>query len=91
MSRSCWRIEASLWESITLYNKQSSANNLSGDVILLVISLIYSRNIRGPSTVPCGTPDETFTEVDDSPFRSTHCVRSVSHVLIQFRILFVMP
>ena len=63
-----------------MYNKQSSANNLSGDVIFLVMSLIYRRNIRGPSTVPCGTPDETVTEVEDSPLSSTCCVRSVSHV-----------
>ena len=84
-------MEASFWESITLYNKQSSANSCSGDKILLVMSLIYNKNIRGPSTVPCGTPDVTVTGVEDLPLRSTHCVRSVNHVLIQLYVLFLMP
>ena len=51
----------SSWESIIPYNKQSSAKSLSDDVIFLEMSLMYSKNIRRPSTVPCGTPDVTIT------------------------------
>ena len=81
----------SSWESIILYNKQSSAKSLSDDVIFLEMSLMYSKNIRGPSTVPCGTPDVTITEGEDSPLSKTRCVRSVNHALIQLKMSFLMP
>ena len=35
----------------------------------LVMSFIYNRNIRGPRTVPCGTPDITDTGLEDSLFK----------------------
>ena len=42
------------------------------------MSLIYKRKISGPNTVPCGTPDFTFTKSDASPSTTTRCVHSVS-------------
>ena len=52
---------------------QSSANNLSDEEILLLISLIYSKNITGPRTVPCGTPDMTLAYSDSNPSITTLC------------------
>ena len=51
---------------------QSSANSL---IVLLHIwsgkSLMYTRNNRGPRTVPCGTPEDTGIEEEQTPFRTT--------------------
>jgi len=41
---------------------QSSASNLMHDKILVVMSLMYHRNMSGPSTVPWGTPDQNRHE-----------------------------
>ena len=38
---------------------QSSTSNRTDDVMLSFISLINTRNMRGPKTVPCGTSDIT--------------------------------
>ena len=66
LSRSRWRSSQSCNELIVRYNRQSSANNLSSDVIFSVILLMYIRNSSWPCTVPCGTPDDTETHCDDS-------------------------
>ena len=42
----------SFGELITLYKRQSSANIRRGDFMLVVMSFMYNRNIRGPRTVP---------------------------------------
>ena len=42
---------------MTRYSTQSSANSLTLDVMLVVMSLMYNKNISGPKTVPCGTPE----------------------------------
>ena len=58
---------------IVRYNKLSSANNrncVPGD-IPLCISFMYIRNKRGPSTVPCGTPDSTGAGSDTAPSTTT--------------------
>ena len=52
---------------IAKYSRLSSANRRILDVMSLPISLIYKRNIKGPSTVPCGTPDVTLAVLDLSP------------------------
>ena len=39
------------------------------------MSLMYIKNSGGPSTVPCGTPDDTGTHCDDSPPTTTRCWR----------------
>ena len=41
--------------------------------MLLLILLIYSKNITGPKTVPCGTPDITLTYLDSYPSTTTLC------------------
>jgi hypothetical protein len=41
--------------------------SLTDDPIFSPMSLIYSKNINGPNTVPCGTPDLTLTDLDSSP------------------------
>ena len=38
------------------------------ELMSLVMSFIYNRKIRGPRTVPCGTPDITKTGLEDSLF-----------------------
>ena len=49
---------ASCWSRMTLYSRQSSAKSLTEEETLEGRSL-RTRNIRGPSTVPCGTLDVT--------------------------------
>jgi len=56
---------------MTQYKTQSSANNRIDELIPALISLVYDRNIRGPRTVPCGTPDKTFELLDVSPSTTT--------------------
>ena len=41
------------------YSRQSSAKRRTFEVRLLGRSFMYSRKKRGPSTVPCGTPEVT--------------------------------
>ena len=61
---------------------QSSANSLIRDVKLLLMSLMHKRNISGPKTVPCSTPDITVMNSDDSPLTTTHCMCCESQELI---------
>ena len=51
----------------------SSANSLTDDPMFSPMSLIYSKNINGSNTVPCGTPDLTLTKLDFSPSTNTFC------------------
>jgi len=69
----------SSWELIILYKRQLSANTHKSD--LVVISFMYNRNIRGPRTVPWGTPDVTITELDVIPSRRTCWVRFENPVI----------
>ena len=55
----------------------SSANKRVDDVILSDKSFIYRRNYKGPSTIPCGTPESTVTEDDVLPSRMTLCERPI--------------
>ena len=59
---------------------QSSANSLSKEEMLLLILLIYSKNITGPKTVPYGTPDITLAYFDSYPSITTLCDLLVSQV-----------
>ena len=45
---------------------------------------MYNKNIREPSTVPWGTPDNTETGFDNAPSTTTVWVCSVSHDWIYF-------
>ena len=49
----------------------SSANSLNSEVILRPMSLMYSKKISGPRTVPCGTPDVTVDGEDCVPLTTT--------------------
>ena len=51
---------------ILLYKTQSSAKSLTVDPVEMTSgkSLMKSRNNRGPSTLPWGTPDWTGAEAD---------------------------
>ena len=40
-------------------------------LFLRPMSLMYSKNISGPRTVPCGTPDVTITGEDRVPLTTT--------------------
>ena len=56
--------------------RQSSANNLVFDERMhLGRSFMYTRNNRGPRTVPWDTPDMTGLVSDDCPSRMTVCSR----------------
>ena len=46
------------------------------------MSLLYSKNIRGPRTVPWGTPNNTFFVLGVQPSTKTLCVLEVSQVEI---------
>ena len=47
---------------------------------LVIISFIYSRNISGPSPVPCSTPDKHETKLDDSLSSTTHWERQAKQM-----------
>jgi hypothetical protein len=49
----------SLVLQISLYNKLTSAKRRTSDSVWLGMSLMYVKNNKGPSTVPCSTPDNT--------------------------------
>ena len=48
------------------------------------ISLMKMRNSRGPSTLPCGTPDKTSIQDENDPFSTTRCTLSPSQSPIHF-------
>ena len=60
-SRSCCRTAQSLRSCIGLYTMQASANKRILEMILSGRSFMNSRNSKGPSTEPCGTPLTTST------------------------------
>ena len=74
--RSFWRSSWSFGDYIGLYNRQSSAKGLTWDFTESGKSLIWHKNIRGPRTVPCVTPDSTLTLFDSSPSTTTFIVLS---------------
>ena len=78
---------------IVLYRRASSANNLIvvRDDILAPVSLIYSRNIRGPNNVPCGTPERTGESVEEAPSRTTLCCQWHNHDSIHLLVFPVIP
>lgn len=60
---------------IELYITQSSAYNRILEIIFSGKSLMYNKNNSGPSTDPCGTPDDTLTVSDEQELKETYCVR----------------
>ena len=79
------------WFLISLYRTQSSANRRTVEWILLGKSLMYIRKRRGPSTVPCGTPDSTWVQGECPPLTTTLCSRHVRNFEIQACVLLLMP
>ena len=58
---------------IISYNTMSSANmliSLPGEMVVTIL-LIYIINSRGPSILPCGTPDTTGSLLDITPSTAT--------------------
>ena len=70
-TRSRWRSVVSWWSLMCLYIRQSSANNLMLELVSLLMSFMYNINIRGPKTIPCGTPDLTGASLEQSPSTTT--------------------
>ena len=70
---------------------QSSANKRTFDVKFSGKSLIKIRNNNGPVTVPWGTLESTLTQSENSPLITTRCFLFVRKVLIQLRVLPLMP
>ena len=62
-----WSAKGSAADFIVRHRIQSSANSLISDEMLLSTSLIYSRKISGPRTVPWGTPERTGSQADWFP------------------------
>ena len=59
--------------------------------VFLSMSLISIRNIRGPMTLPCGTPLITGRGDDSVPLTITDCVRFERNSLIHDRSLPLIP
>ena len=64
VSRSCCNPSASSFPPICRNRIQSSANNFMLEFTPSPMSLIYSKKSNGPSTVPWGTPEATWTSDD---------------------------
>ena len=63
---------------------QSSANSQTVELeIHSGRSFMYTRNRMGPSTVPCGTPEVTGTDVEVSPSSTTAWVLFLRKSAIQ--------
>ena len=58
VSRSFWRVTSS-WDWIGRYKRVSSVNKRISDDTWSGRSLIKAKNMKGPRTVSCGTPEET--------------------------------
>ena len=74
---------------ITLYNRQSSANNncsVEETLSVSAISLTSIKNIEVLKTVPWGTADLNEVEYEDSPSTTTRWILCVSHVSIHLWI-----
>ena len=86
--RSFCSICVSLLFRIGRNNRQSSANSLASDSVDSGRSLINSKKRKGPSTVPCDTPDSTSVVVDLWPSSCTSCVRWLRKSWIHKKVLF---
>jgi len=51
---------------------------------------MYTKNSRGPRTVPCGNPERTGDSVDSCPSSSTSQVRSLRKSVIQMSVQFLI-
>jgi len=56
-----------------------------------VMSLMYSRNNKGPRMVPCGVPEVTDDQSEHVPLTTTRCMRPIRKCLSQFSKQPLMP
>ena len=71
-SKSLYRATLSAPERMGRYKRQSSANSLTCEVTTDGRSLIWSKNKRGLSTVPCGTRDNTLYSFHNNPLNTVN-------------------
>ena len=90
-SKSLCRATLCALERMGRYKRQSPANSLTCEVTTDGMSLIWSKNKIGPSTVPCGTPDNTSSSWDLNPSTTTPWTRSTRKASVQRRMGPFMP
>ena len=71
VQRSFCRVIESPSELIAKYMAVSSANSLTLDLTWSGRSFTYARKSMGPRTEPCGTPEDTATLSELTPFKTT--------------------
>ena len=76
---------------ISLYNKLSSAKRRTSYSVWLGMSLMYVKNNKGPSTVPCGIPDNTSSLYDFIPSSTSCCFLFERKYLIHALVCPRMP
>ena len=54
-------------------------------------SLMKTKKSKGPSTVPCGTPDVTWAVSNVAPSSTTSCCLSLRNDLIHFNVVPLTP
>ena len=90
--RSSWRLTASFSHFIPLVARVSSAKDAILEwSVFSSMSPISIRNIRGPMTLPCGTPLITGRGDDSVPFTITDYVRFERNSFIHDRSLPLIP
>ena len=52
---------------------------------------MYRRNRTGPRTVPCGTPENTGSDSDDAPSRTSWQLSKINLQLLEPDLLIQMP
>ena len=73
--------------SISRYKSVSSAKGRAVGDMQEGKSLMYTRKRSGPSTLPCGTPDNTGLTSDEAPSIATYWEQSLRKSLIQSWVL----
>lgn len=89
--KSSWRILQSSLLLIFRYKIQSSAKSRTLELTFSGRSFMYSKNNKGPNTVPCGTSEVTFDQSDCSPPTTTLCKRAFRKFEIQVKVLPWIP
>ena len=89
--RFCWSF-CCWWISLIVPNILVSSANFKIHLAMPQSrSLIYIRKRIGPNTEPCRTPLRTNCHVDLLPFTQTRCLLLLSHSVIHFSSLPVVP
>ena len=91
LSRSSCRICLSCIVCMFLYKRVSSAKSREMESTFCGMSFMYSKDKRGPRTLPCGTPDVTGAGPDVCPSTSTRWLLLARKLLIHMMMLPLMP